>query len=321
MLVFTSVARAPDGGPSAATVSADGGDIPIIAAGASPGVASVLAPELVSDGGVLPDGGLSPIVAPESLSVYAVNFPVEVAVTAGFFGVYVMVDLLIKPTLGGFSPCVNGTLTGQCNPADLSGFDRYAVGKSSTGWSALSDVSLAVSLIFPAVYLAFESLTLPTRTPVGDYVNDMVVIAESLAATATLQTVLKFAFRRPRPNDYLPGGGTATNIDAQLSLPSGHTSLVAAATAALTTTVFLRHPDSRVRYVFLGAGIALSLLTGLARVEAGLHFPTDAITGLLLGTSLGFAVPMLHRAQDRLRPSVAFNPATGTMMFGLAGAL
>jgi membrane-associated phospholipid phosphatase len=312
------VAPALDAGAPSRAVSIDGGDVPIVAPDLTSSVAKVLAPELVADGGVESDGGATPILAPETLSVYDVNLPAETAITAGLFSLYVMVDVLIKPSLGAGPNCLDFATTGQCNPADLSPFDRYAVGRESVPWTVFSDVALAVSLVAPLAYLALESLTLPTQQPFGDFFNDAMVMAESLALTATMQTVLKFAFRRPRPSNYLPGQGAA-NIDLQLSLPSGHAAMVAAATTALTTTIFLRHPDSQVRYVALTAGLALSVLTGFARVQAGFHFPTDAITALMLGGAVGFAVPILHRKASRLRPAVVLMPSSGLTLFTVSG--
>jgi len=301
-------------------VSTDGGDIPIVVPRMTEAVASVLAPELVADGGLEVDGGVAPLVAPETLSVYNVNLPAETALSVGFFGLYFVVDILVKPTLAAGSTCLHVTAATLCDPSDLSAFDRYAVGRQSVAWSAFSDVALATSLIVPILYLGLESLTLPTRQPWGDFINDSLVIAESLALTATVQTLLKFAFRRPRPINY-SSPVTGVNIDSQLSMPSGHSALVAAATTALTTTVFLRHPESKLRYVFLAAGISLSLATGFARVQAGVHFPTDVITGLLIGAASGFAVPYLHRKESRISPSVAFDPLTGTTMLAISGGL
>ena len=320
-LVLAAPAVAEDGGAVPMAVTVDGGEVPAVIPKLTSTVAAALAPELLSDGGQLPDGGgQSPVIAPASLSVFAVDLPAEAAVTAGSFGLYFMVDILIKPTLEGDISCRRMIGNGRCNPADLSAFDRYAVGRTSQEWRLFSDVALATSMVVPVLYLALESLALPTQTPWSDFAKDALVITESLALTASIQTVLKFAFRRPRPTRYLDTGALSS-FDEELSLPSGHTSLVAAATTALTTTVFMRHPESKVRYIVLGAGIVLSALTGFARVESGQHFPTDAITGLLIGGFAGFAVPYLHRKKSPIVPSMAFNPINGMTMFAVTGSL
>ena len=308
------------GGDAPAVVSVDGGEVPTVVPKATAAVASILAPELVSDGGTLLDGTPQPVVAPTTLSVYNVDLPTEAAITAGSFGLYLMVDLLIKPSLEGDTSCRH-PLGNQCNPADLSSFDRYAVGRVSRPWTTFADVALAGSIILPALYLGLESLTLPTKEPWGDWAKDLLVVSEAIALTAGMDTILKFAFRRPRPSRYLPVEQTGSTFDAELSLPSGHTAMVAAATTALSTTIFLRHPESKVRYVVLGAGIVLSAMTAISRDESGWHFPTDVNTGLLVGGFAGFAVPYLHRKGSTFRPSVAFNPVTGATMFAVSGSL
>jgi membrane-associated phospholipid phosphatase len=255
---------------------------------------------------------------PKGLSVYSVDIPSESALTVGFFGLYFMVDVLVKPSYASSSACLHKTAGGFCDPADLSGFDRYAIGKDSKPWKTFSDVALISSLIIPVLYLGLESLVLPSDEPWGDFFSDFIVMAESIALSASVDTVLKFAFRRPRPVDYTSAGVNG-NMETQLSLPSGHAALVSAATTVLTTTIFLRHPDSKVRYVVLVAGIAASLLTAFARVQAGEHFPTDAITGLVVGGVAGFAVPYLHRKRSPIMPSVAYDPTTGSTVFAISG--
>lgn len=320
-LLLLTAALPGEGDEAPIHVAVDGGVVPsAVGPKATEAVAKILAPELVSDGGTTLEGTPEPVVAPTTLSVYNVDLPAEAAITAGSFGLYLMVDLLVKPSLEGDTSCRH-PLGNQCNPADLSSFDRYAVGKSSQAWTTFGDVALVTSILLPALYLGLESLTLPTKEPWGDWARDLLVVSEAIALTAGMDTVLKFAFRRPRPSRYLPVEQSAANFDAELSLPSGHVAMVTAATTALTTTIFFRHPESKVRYFALTAGILLSTMTAISRVESGWHFPTDVITGMVVGGFAGFMVPYLHRKSSKLRPSVAFNPATGTTMFAVSGPL
>lgn len=310
--MLIAAAPLPDGG-TIEVVDADGGDVPIVAPKLTPTLAPILAPELV------PDAGATTMVAPPSLSVYVVDVPAEVALTAGAISLALIVDVMIKPSLEGDESCLRPTGDGRCNPDDLSKFDRYAVGKVSEPWGLFSDVALYASIALPTLYLGLESLVLPTKTPVGDWLKDLLVVSEAMAMTAVAQTTFKFAFRRPRPARYLATAAAAASFDQELSFPSGHTSMVAAATTALTTTVFLRHPESPVRFVILGSGALLTILTGVARVESGHHFPTDVIIGMALGGFAGFLVPWLHRNKTSLVPTASFNPVGGGSSFGVAG--
>lgn len=289
----------------------DGGHVPTVAPKLTPRLAPVLAPELVSDGGT--------VAASPTLSVYDVDIPSEAVITGGSVALYVIVDFLIKPTLEGDVSCRQPIGNGRCNPDDLTGLDRLAVGKNSKEWKAFGDVTLTASLIAPIVYLGLESIVLPTVDPWGDWGGDLLVVSEAMALTGAVQVVMKFAFRRPRPVRYQDVEVPLSTFDQELSFPSGHVSLVAASTTALTTTVFLRHPESQVKYVVLGAGVLLTTLTAVSRVEAGQHFPTDVMIGSLVGGIAGFMVPWVHRRRYGLIPTASINPVTGESVLGLGG--
>ncbi|MBL8950117.1 MAG: phosphatase PAP2 family protein [Myxococcaceae bacterium] len=300
-----SKAQPPD------VVTPDGGTVPTVAPGLTDELAPVLAPERDVDVGETK-------VATPSLSVYDVDLPLEASLTLSSFGLFAIVDFLIKPTIEGDVSCRRPEENGRCNPADLTAFDRYAVGRNSKEWNTFGDIALFTSLAIPVLYLGLESLVLPTQTPWGDFANDLVIVAEAMALTSMINTVMKFAFRRPRPIRYTDQ--TFTPFDAELSFPSGHTSIVAAATSALTATVFLRHPDSPMRFVVLGFGIALTTLTGLSRVESGNHFPTDVLIGAMVGSLSGFLVPYMHRKKSVIQPTASYNPFNGATSLGIAGS-
>jgi len=296
-------------------VTPDGGTVPTVAPRLTDELAPVLAPERDTEPG-------EEIVARPSLSVYDVDFPLEASLTASSFSLFLIVDFLIKPTIEGDVSCRRPIPeTGRCNPADLTMFDRYAVGRASKEWEVFSDVALAASLVVPVLYLGLESLALPTQTPWADFFNDMLIITEAIAMTSMINTVMKFAFRRPRPVRYTDLEEPLTPFDAELSFPSGHTSIVAAATSAMTATVFLRHPDSPMRWVVLGTGIVLTGLTGWSRVESGNHFPTDVLIGAMVGSLSGFLIPYMHRKKPgAVKPTASFNPVNGASSFGIVGA-
>ncbi len=273
------------------------------------------APLFPPDAGGPADAG----VGPTRLSPYRIDLPVEVAALASSASLFLIADYLIKPSLEGDVSCLHPIGADRCDPADLSAVDRYAVGRRSTQWQLVSDVMLYVSAAAPIVYLALESLVLPTDHPVLDFTQDVLVVSEAIGVTAALQIALKFLWRRPRPVRYQPVDVPLAAFDDELSLPSGHVTLVSSATTALTTTLFLRHPDSRLRYPVLAAGALMTLLTAIGRVENGRHFPTDVSIGVLLGTISGFLVPYFHRKNAAVRPVATFDPGTGFAHVGLSG--
>ncbi len=90
--------------------------------------------------------------------------------------------------------------------------------------------------------------------------------------------LVKVFVERPRPSAADPAIAALLS-EASFSFPSGH----AAFFFALSTVVFLHNR---------GAGwwfFAASALIGLARIAAGVHYPSDILGGAVLGIAIGLA--------------------------------
>lgn len=97
---------------------------------------------------------------------------------------------------------------------------------------------------------------------------------ETVAGTYALNTAIKLAVRRRRPE--LPGLPALTGTPTQLSFPSAHASTSFAA-AGLYTRLGL---PARVLY-------ALAVKLSLSRLYLGVHYPSDVLAGALLGAIVG----------------------------------
>ena len=93
-----------------------------------------------------------------------------------------------------------------------------------------------------------------------------------VAGTFALNTTLKLIVRRPRPQ--LPGLPALTSTPTQLSFPSAH-----AATSFAGARVYTR--------LGLPAAplYALAALLAASRLYLGVHYPSDILGGVLLGTA------------------------------------
>lgn len=111
------------------------------------------------------------------------------------------------------------------------------------------------------------------------------VLAAALAigASVLLFTVLKNLIGRPRPFVTWRDLTCLLVPPDRFSFPSGHTMTAFAAFAAYAELL----PGSGL--FFLPA----ALLIGASRVFLGLHYPTDVLVGILLGTGTGFTVARL----------------------------
>ena len=80
-------------------------------------------------------------------------------------------------------------------------------------------------------------------------------------------------FKHPRPFVGLPDVVKLIDISSFDSFPSGHATVF----AAITTAVFIYDRTLGVIFIFA------TLLIGIARIAAGVHYPLDILTGFVIG--------------------------------------
>jgi undecaprenyl-diphosphatase len=133
--------------------------------------------------------------------------------------------------------------------------------------------------LYPAAALAliaFDSSTAARLVP---------AMALAFALELPIQKILKHKTRRARPYLKIPGMRLLVKPPADFSFPSGHT------TAAFLTASLVGQA-----YPFLLAPcLAAAGLIGMSRVYNGVHYPSDVLAGVILGTvSAQAAVGILH---------------------------
>ncbi|HEY4715118.1 MAG TPA: phosphatase PAP2 family protein [Candidatus Paceibacterota bacterium] len=105
------------------------------------------------------------------------------------------------------------------------------------------------------------------------------------AAAWGVSTLLKNLIDHPRPYAVLDGVNKLFSADDPYSFPSGHATFF----SALATVIYFHHKR-------LGLWLALAaLLIGFARVMAGIHFPSDVLTGFGLGILVAGLVAYLRK--------------------------
>lgn len=108
-----------------------------------------------------------------------------------------------------------------------------------------------------------------------DYSFGVVLVIFFMLSNST-NIILKELFQHPRPFDLNPGL-KLSQADGY-GLPSGHAQMSVTAWGAIAI---------RVRKIwFTIAAIVLILLIGFSRVYLGVHFPTDVLTGWIIGLIL-----------------------------------
>ena len=114
-----------------------------------------------------------------------------------------------------------------------------------------------------------------------------VLVAVALGAVVTNLTI-KPLLMRPRPCDVNAAVAMIVPRPSGSSFPSGHTTAAFAAAAALW---FARRPTAPAGLI-AGVTVAAALM-GISRMYCYVHYPTDVLAGIVVGTLAGLAAAHL----------------------------
>ena len=176
---------------------------------------------------------------------------------------------------------------------NVNKFDRFATYYYSEKASNWSDI-LVISCIAAPL-----TLLIPKKTQ-NDKGTILVMYAEAILLGTSLPALSKGIFSRFRPFVYNQNVTLEKKLspDAQKSFFSGHTSVAFTAMIFFSTVYAKYYPDSDWRPFIWGSSIFLASAVGYLRVVAGAHFPSDVITGALVGGLVGYIIPRIHETDS-----------------------
>jgi membrane-associated phospholipid phosphatase len=180
-----------------------------------------------------------------------------------------------------------------CDPAHLWSLDRGVVGPIRTGADALSTGTLMAEGALGALFLASSR----RGEGAAAFFEDAVVIAQAVTITEAATEWTKILVSRPRPYLYL-ASSTFPGADAGRSFPSGHAS-VAFAAAAAYASILHRRGIAKSHALEIAVLFGAATVTGVLRVVAHKHFPTDVVAAAALGFAIGWTLPALHATSRR----------------------
>ena len=155
----------------------------------------------------------------------------------------------------------------------------------------------AIAKVFNVLGLVY--VTLPVRIAVLGYLGyrrrwwRLAAFGSAVVLSEILIGLLKGVYNRARP----PGSLVATS---GASFPSGHS--IAASVTVLAMVIVLVSPG-RHRVAWALSAVTFAVMMALSRAYLGAHWLSDAIAGLLLGTSCALlaavAVDQVQRRRER----------------------
>jgi membrane-associated phospholipid phosphatase len=182
---------------------------------------------------------------------------------------------------------------------NINSFDRGAAYNWSPSAGKWSDVLLTTSILSPLLLFSSSAI----RDDIGTF---SVMYLQNLITAYSITHLAKATVRRYRPfvyNEETPLE-SRVNPDAKLSFFSGHTSMSFASAVFLSTTFSKYNPDSKLKPFVWGSSLIIAATVGYLRYSYGAHFPTDIITGAIVGSLAGFIILLIHEKDEQNRSEI-----------------
>jgi len=195
----------------------------------------------------------------------------------------------------------------------LNGFDDGA--RDALRWSSTSTANLLSNLtgfgLAPASAFGLLAVASVADGRGRNWPTDAVVVLETALIAGDMNQLVKMVAGRRRP--YVRFGpdpdAPARSFDENLSFYSGHASYTFALAVASGTVASIR--DYRGAPYVWATGLTAAALTSYLRIAADKHYATDVLTGALIGSATGFAIPYLfHRRRSAETPVIGITPTT-----------
>lgn len=125
-----------------------------------------------------------------------------------------------------------------------------------------------------------------------DLFMDAVYIGSSVAEAVVISWGLKYAIDRQRPFDRYPDLIDKRDSPSSASFPSGHT----AAAFSLATSLCLKYP----KWYVIAPSALWACSVGFARMNEGVHYPSDVLSGAVIGAGCAVANVYINKWLNKL---------------------
>lgn len=189
------------------------------------------------------------------------------------------------------------------NRNDVNKFDRPIIDNYSLSAKKASDYLFYGSMPLP-IFLLLDKKIRHDGHKIG------LLFLETMGTTGVLYTVSAMSVNRFRPYTYNENVemGTRTRGGTKNSFFAGHPAVVATSTFFMAKVYSDYHPNMKHKWILYTLAGAATATTGLLRLQAGQHFKTDVITGVIIGPLVGILVPHFHKNKNFNSSKLALMP-------------
>ena len=151
--------------------------------------------------------------------------------------------------------------------------------------------------------LSHSGLILPVGVPtaMGVYalikkdqplLKEAIYIGTSVIEALGITMAMKYTFDRQRPYEKYPDLIHPVSTEPDPSFPSGHT----AAAFSLATSLSITYP----KWYVIAPSAVWACGVGLSRINQGVHYPSDVMTGAAIGVGCAFVNVYVNRWLNKI---------------------
>lgn len=122
--------------------------------------------------------------------------------------------------------------------------------------------------------------------------QDAIYIGTTVVEAVGVTYALKYGFDRRRPYVKYPDRIHPIEVEDSPSFPSGHT----AAAFSLATSLSITYP----KWYVIAPSAIWACGVGFARINQGVHYPTDVLAGAAIGVGCAFANVYVNRWLNKI---------------------
>lgn len=209
--------------------------------------------------------------------IFSLSYPIDIPLIATGIGLFT-VEIFLQPAEGAMQL-----------RKDISGLDRLAIFNYNKYLDVTSDILFYSSLSLPVLLLI--------EADWQSIVETTVMFSEVILLSISTKNLMKNLCVRWRPYTYFDS--YKDDNDYMNSFPSGHTTTVFAVCSFASYSYSKLYPQSKWKVPFFIGAYTIATATGVMRVVSGNHFITDVMTGAVIGSVIGFGVPLLHQIKTK----------------------